>query len=126
MEPVARNPEALIEAFRPFTGRVLHLHLETTAGAYTAGGFGAFARNLPVHIERLSLRGAGPFRIGAETGEGFIYAEGITQHEPRARLGGTRRARTGLVFGSSYDRTPPAGRVKGITCNRSRCPVRSF
>ncbi len=81
MEPVARNPEALIEAFRPFTGRVLHLHLETTAGAYTAGGFGAFARNLPVHIERLSLRGTGPFRIGAETGEGFIYAEGITHWE---------------------------------------------
>lgn len=85
MEPVAANPQALIDAFGPFTGKTFHLHLETTAGAYTAGGFGVFARNVAVRIERLNVRGTGPFRIGAETDGGFLYVEGVTHWEVDAQ-----------------------------------------
>lgn len=81
MEPVSANPQALVDAFESFTGKTLYLHVETTAGAYTAGGFGAFVRNVQARIERLALRGNGPFRVGAETDGGFIYTEGVTHWE---------------------------------------------
>lgn len=81
MEPVSANPQALVDAFGAFTGKTFYLHLETTAGAYTAGGFGAFARGVPVRVEHLALRGNGPFRVGAETDGGFLYAEGVTHWE---------------------------------------------
>lgn len=62
-------------------GRTLHLHLETTAGAYTAGGFGAFIRNARVQVHRAVVRGRGPYRAGLETEDGWIYAEGLTDWE---------------------------------------------
>ncbi len=62
-------------------GRQLYLHLETTAGAYTAGGVGAFIRNARVEVRRLDVRGTGPYRAGIETGLGWVYAEGLTHWE---------------------------------------------
>lgn len=59
-------------------GRQLFLHLETTAGAYTAGGFGAFIRNARLEVRRVDIAGTGPFRAGIETASGWVYAEGLT------------------------------------------------
>lgn len=62
-------------------GRQLYLHLETTAGAYTAGGFGAFIRNARIAVRRVHVLGTGPYRAGLDTGLGWVYAEGLTHWE---------------------------------------------
>ncbi len=82
------SPEALGPALDGFAQRTLYIHLETTAGAYTQNGFGAFIRGVPVPVRRLQVHGAGPYRAGLETDEGFVYAEGLThwQAEGRDRL----------------------------------------
>jgi bacillithiol biosynthesis deacetylase BshB2 len=77
----AIEPGAVEAALRRFVGSPAYLHLETTAGAYTAGGFGAFVRNAPVVLRRAALRGPGPFRAGLEIEHGWIYAEGLTDWE---------------------------------------------
>lgn len=79
MDPIA--PERLAASLDALAGQRLYVHLETTAGAYTAGGFGAFSRNLVIVPERLMLRGTGPYRIGIRTAEGWLYAEGLTHAE---------------------------------------------
>ncbi len=80
VQPIAQ--EELDPILAGFAGRDVYLHLETTAGAYTAGGFGAFARNMRVQLRRGAVRGApGKWRAGLETADGWIYAEGLTHWE---------------------------------------------
>lgn len=79
MEPIALK--ALAPVLERYAGRTLHMHLETTAGAYTQGGFGAFLRGVPIEVGRLRVHGTGPYRAGLETGVGFVYAEGLTHWE---------------------------------------------
>lgn len=99
--------EALEPALARFAGRPAHLHLETTAGAYTAGGFGAFARNLRVDVRQAVVRGRdGRFRAGIQTAEGWIYAEGLTHWELDAE---------GRLLLAGYD---PEGRVT-VVCTLS-------
>jgi len=81
--------DALEPILARFVDRAAYLHLETTAGAYTEGGFGAFARNLRLHVRRAAVRGEqGRFRAGLQTEDGWIYAEGLTHWEvdPEGRL----------------------------------------
>lgn len=80
MEPM--TPEAVEPALARFVGTPAYLHLETTVGAYTAGAFGAFARNLPVVVRRAAVRAtADRHRVGLQTDAGWIYAEGLTHWE---------------------------------------------
>jgi bacillithiol biosynthesis deacetylase BshB2 len=74
-------PAAVEAALQGLLGRAVFLHLETTAGAYTEGGFGAFVRNARVHLRRAAIRGGGPYRAGLEIDEGWVYAEGLTDWE---------------------------------------------
>lgn len=62
-----------------WTDQALYLHLETTAGAYTEAGYGAFARNLPIRFTQAAVRGEGPFRVGLRLDGGWVYAEGLTE-----------------------------------------------
>ncbi|EKP94275.1 bacillithiol biosynthesis deacetylase BshB2 [Thermaerobacter subterraneus] len=80
----AIEPARVQRALQAFVGAPVYLHLETTHGAYTRGGFGAFARNVQVQLEDAALRGAGPFRAGLRVAGGWVYAEGLThwQEEP--------------------------------------------
>ena len=77
MEPIALT--ALEPVLEGLSGRTLNVHLETTAGAYTQGGFGAFLRGVPLSVRRIQVHGTGPsYRAGIDTGDGFLYAEGLT------------------------------------------------
>lgn len=76
MEPIA--PAAVESALARFLDRPVYLHLETTAGAYTENGFGAFVRNACIRLRRAAVRGSGTYRAGLETEDGWIYAEGLT------------------------------------------------
>lgn len=76
MEPI--DPQAVRRALADLVGQTLHLHLETTHGAYTEGAFGAFARNVRVRFHRAGVGGSGPFRVGLKTDDGWVYAEGLT------------------------------------------------
>lgn len=86
MEPISL--ETVVPVLERYSGRTVYLHLETTAGAYTAGGFGAFLRNAPVHVRRVMLRDGKALRVGIETDIGFVYAEGVThwQEDPEHGL----------------------------------------
>lgn len=96
-------------ALQGFAGRRIYLHLETTAGAYTEGGFGAFVRNAPVVLRGAALRGSGPYRAGLEIEGGWIYAEGLTDWEEDAE---------GRVLMAGYD---GEGRVT-VLCELSAEP----
>jgi N-acetylglucosamine malate deacetylase 2 len=76
LEPISLP--ALAPVLEGYAGRTLYLHLETTAGAYTEGGFGAFLRGVPLVVGRVRVHGTGPYRAGIESGAGFVYAEGLT------------------------------------------------
>lgn len=68
-------------------GQEVYLHLETTTGAYAAQrqpgamAVGAFLRNGKVRYQRGTLAGAGPYRVGLQTEQGWVYAEGLTDFE---------------------------------------------
>ncbi len=80
MEPI-RGEEAAA-ALTAFVGGTTYLHLETTAGAYTEGGFGAFIRNAELRLRGAGLRATGGrWRAGMETETGWVYAEGLTHWE---------------------------------------------
>lgn len=74
-------PAEVEAALGRFAGRPVYMHLETTAGAYTEGGFGAFARNVPICHRGAAVRGEGPYRVGLRLDQGWIYAEGLTEWE---------------------------------------------
>jgi len=69
----------------------VRLHLETTAGVYTQGGFGAFIRNVPIRLEAAAVRGSGPYRVGPKVDDGWVHAEGLT-HGERDTEGRVQRA----------------------------------
>ncbi len=79
MQPI--KIDAVEQALDAFLHRVVYLHLETTAGAYTAGGFGAFIRNAKLQLRSARVRGSGPFRLCLDTEIGMVYAEGLTHWE---------------------------------------------
>lgn len=79
MQPI--SPDAVEAALQPFVGHTVYLHLETTSGAYTEGGFGAFIRNVGVRFDRAHLKGSGPYRAGLHLEQGWVYAEGLTDWE---------------------------------------------
>ena len=82
MEPIELS--VLGPRLEALSGQQWYLHLETTAGAYTAGGFGAYIRNARIDVRRAGLQGSGPFRAGVETADGWVYAEGLTHWEADA------------------------------------------
>jgi bacillithiol biosynthesis deacetylase BshB2 len=79
LQPI--RPAEVEAALRRLVGETVYLHLETTAGAYTEGGFGAFIRNAALRLRSAAVRGTGPFRAGLETELGWVYAEGLTHWE---------------------------------------------
>lgn len=108
MQPIRR--EDVDAALARFVGGTTYLHLETTAGAYTEGGFGAFVRNAEVRIRRAQVRGAdNRWRAGLETDTGWVYAEGLTHWEDLA---------DGGLLLAGYD---GEGRVTAV-CELSRRP----
>ena len=99
----------LLRALDALRGRTWYLHLETTAGAYTEGGFGAFIRNARIMVRGAALRGSGPYRVGLETDTGWVYAEGLTDWEADA---------DGRLLMAGYD---GEGRVT-VSCELSPTP----
>lgn len=79
MRPI--DPARLQQDLETFAGKDVFVHLETTHGAYTRGGFGAFARNVRVRFHRAGVSGQGPYRVGLRLEHGWIYAEGLTHWE---------------------------------------------
>ena len=107
MQPI--EPAALEAALGAWEDKPAYLHLETTAGAYTVGGFGAFMRNVRVQLGRVQVRGRGPFRIGLSIEGGFVYAEGVTHWEEDTR---------GRLLTAGYDED---GRLS-VVCELSALP----
>lgn len=109
MEPI--TPDAVEAALQRLVNVTTYLHLETTAGAYTEGGFGAFARNLEVRPRRAVVRGEDRrYRAGLQTDGGWIYAEGLTHWEVDGQ---------GRLLLAGYD---PEGRVT-VVCELSPTPL---
>lgn len=109
VEPI--TPDAIEPALQRFVDTGAYLHLETTAGAYTEGGFGAFARNLQVRLRSAGVRGeGGRYRAGLQTEGGWIYAEGLTHWEVDGE---------GRLLMAGYD---PEGRVT-VVCELSATPL---
>lgn len=79
MQPIA--PADVQPILATFAGKPVYLHLETTAGAYTEGGFSAFARNARITFSRGIIQGSGPFRAGLQLDPGWVYADGLTDWE---------------------------------------------
>jgi hypothetical protein len=72
-------------------GQELYLHLETTTGSYTKLGpekknpVIAFVRNARISYARGTVTGTGPYRVGLKLGEGWVYADGLTDYEVNER-----------------------------------------
>lgn len=72
-------------------GAPLYLHLETTTGSYTKLGpekrspVIAFVRNARIEYQRGMITGAGPYRVGLKLGDGWVYADGLTDYEVNER-----------------------------------------
>lgn len=72
----------------------LYLHLETTNGAYAAHrgensmAVCAYIRNGKITFHQGKITGVGPYRVGLKMGDGWVYAEGLTDFEldPEGRL----------------------------------------
>jgi len=84
-----------------YQGTEVYLHLETTSGAYATHHekkftSGAFIRNAKVSYLHGKITGAGPYRVGLEMADGWIYAEGLTHFilDEQDRL---------LLLGIDYD-----------------------
>jgi len=78
-------------ALQTYVDKPVYLHLETTNGAYAAQqaitgqpkamAVCAYIRNGVVHFHRASIAGNGPYRVGLQMENGWIYAEGLTDWE---------------------------------------------
>ncbi|MBX6378563.1 MAG: DUF1806 family protein [Clostridia bacterium] len=89
MQPIEPETAATVrELLNARAGQRLYLHLETTRGAYTQGGFGAFARNVTICFQRAGVAGGGPYRVGLQLDGGWVFAEGLThwEEDPQGRL----------------------------------------
>ncbi|MFP7174397.1 YojF family protein [Priestia filamentosa] len=73
--------------FSTFFHKEVYVHLETTNGAYAshfndkAMNVGAFIRNARVNIQTGKIIGQGPYRVGLQVNDGWVYAEGLTHYE---------------------------------------------
>ncbi|UCZ53099.1 YojF family protein [Bacillus shivajii] len=85
MKPI--DPQQAQEKLTALAGRKLYIHLETTNGAYASHrdqsffSAGAFIRNVQLSFIQGKIKGDGPYRIGLETENGWLYAEGLTDIE---------------------------------------------
>lgn len=70
-----------------YVNKDVYLHLETTNGAYAAHrqdsamAVCAYIRNGKIQYNRGTIQGNGPFRVGLKMGDGWTYAEGLTDWE---------------------------------------------
>ncbi|PRO64187.1 YojF family protein [Alkalicoccus urumqiensis] len=86
--------EAVQEKLEQLAGKDVYIHVETTNGAYASHNdksffsAGAFVRNLRFQYVHGKITGEGPYRVGLETQQGWVYAEGLTDWEidPDGRL----------------------------------------
>lgn len=89
MRPI--EPTAVQEELDRRLGRPVYLHLETTTGSYTSLGpekrapVIAFVRNARVEYTRGTIAGTGPYRVGLKLGDGWVYADGLTDFEVNER-----------------------------------------
>jgi hypothetical protein len=79
--------EAVQAALQKYLEQPVYIHLETTNGAY-ANHFNekvmtvnAFIRNAKVTIERATVVGKDPYRVGLKLEEGWVVTEGLTDWE---------------------------------------------
>lgn len=87
MQPI--SPPEVQASLQHYVDRPVYLHLETTNGAYAPGSFGtsiasavgAFVRNATVRCQRAQVAGTGPYRVGLQMEQGWVYAEGLTDWE---------------------------------------------
>lgn len=99
MQPIERN--AVQEALDQFSNKDIYIHLETTNGAYASHynadfhNAGAYIRNAVVNYSHGKITGDGPYRAGLKLGNGWVYAEGLTDweidHKGRLLLAGHNR-----------------------------------
>ncbi|MDB5084112.1 MAG: hypothetical protein JWN30_998 [Bacilli bacterium] len=75
------------DLIQTFINQDIFMHLETTNGAYAAHrsestmAVCAFIRNGNVRFHNGSIAGDGPYRVGLQMEQGWIYAEGLTDWE---------------------------------------------
>lgn len=85
MQPI--NRDAVQDALNQFTNKDVYVHLETTNGAYASHynqsfhNAGAYIRNAKINYSRGKITGEGPYRVGLKLGNGWVYAEGLTDWE---------------------------------------------
>ncbi|MCY8919630.1 YojF family protein [Bacillus atrophaeus] len=78
--------EDVQSSLEQYADRPVYIHLETTTGSYSAHlneknmTVVAYIRNAKVTYHEAKIKGSGPFRVGLKTGEGWIYAEGLTEY----------------------------------------------
>lgn len=89
MQPIER--EKVQQALDAFKNKDVYIHLETTNGAYASHynenmlNAGAYIRNAKIRYTRGKITGDGPYRIGLKLGNGWVYAEGLTDWEIDAK-----------------------------------------
>ncbi len=89
MQPIDRH--AVQSELDLRRGTDVYLHLETTTGSYTALGpekrapVIAFVRNARLNYQRGQVTGTGPYRVGLKLGDGWVYADGLTDFEVNGR-----------------------------------------
>ncbi|WP_150273285.1 YojF family protein [Paenibacillus tepidiphilus] len=82
MQPL--QPQDIQTRIDRLAGQELYIHLELTSGAYashldaTRHPASAFITNAVIRYSQGSISGAGPYRIGLKTVQGWVYAEGLT------------------------------------------------
>ncbi|PYZ91622.1 hypothetical protein CR194_18490 [Salipaludibacillus keqinensis] len=85
MKPIDR--QFVQENLTELAGESLYIHLETTNGAYASHkdqsffSAGTFIRNVQLTFLHGKITGKGPYRMGLETEQGWLYAEGLTDWE---------------------------------------------
>lgn len=82
MQPI--QPQDIQSKIDNLADQDLYVHLELTTGAY-ASHFdssrhpaSAFISNAAIRYTHGSISGAGPYRVGLKTTQGWVYAEGLT------------------------------------------------
>lgn len=89
MQPIER--EKVQQALDAFKNKDVYIHLETTNGAYASHynanmlNAGAYIRNAKIRYTRGKITGDGPYRVGLKLGNGWVYAEGLTDWEIDAK-----------------------------------------
>lgn len=82
MKPI--DPQLVQNNLSKLIGKNLYIHLETTNGAYASHrdqnffSAGAFIRNVELTFTQAKISGNGPYRIGLELKQGWVYSEGLT------------------------------------------------